>query len=96
MLTTNPTTNPAELTAPAMTAKELKQQIQYRGALHTAVMHNARTRVKEQLRAAGLKVNHYSAREITELAEEYVQHHREELIEAVRPWVRELVFKTKR
>ena len=83
-------------TATVMTAKELAQQIKFRACLAHAVLFKARTRVKDQLRAAGLKISHYSAREITELAEDYVQHHREELIEACRPWVHELVFKSKR
>jgi hypothetical protein len=83
-------------TATTMTAKELAQQIKFRGCLHHAVLYRARNKVKDQLRAAGLKISGYSARDLTALAEEYVQHHREELIEAVTPWVKELVFKTKR
>jgi len=79
-----------------MTAKELLQQQRYRACLAHAILYSARGKVKDQLRAAGLKVSGFSARDLTALAEEYVQHHREELVQAVRPWVEELIFKTKR
>jgi len=79
-----------------MTARELAQQIKFRACLHHAVLNRARSRIKDQLRAAGLKISHYSAREISELAEEYVHHHREELMESVRPWVERMIFKPKR
>jgi hypothetical protein len=69
-----------ETTTTVMTAKELKQQIQFKACLATAVLYKARGKVKDQLRAAGLKISGYSARDLTVLAEEYVQHHREELI----------------
>ena len=81
---------------PVMTAREVAQQIKFRACLAHAVLYRARNKVKDQLRAAGLKVSHYSARDLTALAKEYVRHHREELIEACRPWVHELVFKSKR
>ena len=82
-----------ETTATVMTAREAAQQIKFRAYLAHAVRFKARTRIKDQLRAAGLKVSHYSAREISELAEDYVQHHREELTTAVRPWVEQMIFK---
>ena len=97
LVTTKLKTNPAggqEMTAP--TAKELALQIKFRGCLAHAVLYRARNKVKDQLRAAGLKISGFSARDLTVLAEEYVQHHREELIQAVRPWVEELVLKSKR
>ena len=83
-------------TATVMTAREVAQQIKFRACLHTAVLHKARTKVKDQIRAKGDKVHHYSAREITELAERYLAEpgHREVLMELVRPWVQELIFKT--
>ena len=87
-MTTKLTTNP--------TARELAQQIKFRACLAHAVLFSARNRVKDQLRAAGLKISGYSARDLTALAEEYVQHHREELIKAVTPWIEEMVFKSKR
>jgi hypothetical protein len=93
VVTTNLTTNP---TATVLTAREVAQQIKFRACLGHAVLQSARNKVKDQLRAAGLKVSGFSARDLTALAEEYVQHHREELIQAVRPWVEELVFKSKR
>jgi len=73
------------------TARELAQQLKFRACLGHAVLYSARNKVKDQLRAAGLKISGFSARDLTALAEEYVQHHREELIEAVTPWVKELV-----
>jgi hypothetical protein len=86
----------ATATTTTLSAKELALQIKFKGCLHHAVLYRARNKVKDQLRAAGLKISGYSARDLTVLAEEYVQHHREELIEACRPWVEELVFKSKR
>src|SRR6516164_4283362 len=83
LVTTKLTTN--------STARELAQQLKFRACLGHAVLYSARNKVKDQLRAAGLKISGFSARDLTALAEEYVQHHREELIEAVTPWVKELV-----
>jgi hypothetical protein len=83
-------------TTTVSTARELAQQIKFKACLAHAVLYSARNKVKDQLRAAGLKVSGFSARDLTALAEEYVQDHREELIEAVKPWVEEMVFKSKR
>jgi hypothetical protein len=83
-------------TATTLTARELAQQQKFKACLTHAVLYRARNKVKDQLRAAGLKISHYSARDLTALAEDYVQHHREELVQAVKPWVEELVFKSKR
>ena len=80
-------------TTTVLTARELAQQIKFKACLAHAVLYSARNKVKDQLRAAGLKISGYSARDLTALAEEYVQHHREELIQSVKPWVEELVFK---
>ena len=81
-----------------MTARELRQQIAFRACLTTAVLHQARGKVKEKLRAANLKVHHYSAREITEMAEQWLAEpgHREIITQIVRPYVHEMIFKTKR
>ena len=81
-----------ETTVTVMTAREVAQQLKFRACLHHACLFRARGKVKDQLRAAGLKVSHYSAREISELAEDYVRHHKEELIQSVTPWVTQLVF----
>src|SRR5215472_17354288 len=83
-------------TATVMTAREAAQQIKFRACLATAVLHKARSRVKDHIRAEGGKVHHYSASEITELAERYLAEpgHRESLMELVRPWVEALIFKT--
>jgi hypothetical protein len=85
VVTTNLTTNP--------TAREVAQQLKFRACLTHAALFRARNIVKDQIRAEGKKVSHYSARDLTALAEEYVQHHREELTNSVRPWVEQLVFK---
>jgi hypothetical protein len=87
-VTTKLTTNSTE--------RELAQQLKFRACLAHAVLYSARNKVKDQLRAAGLKISGYSARDLTALAEEYVEHHREELIQAVKSWVEEMVFKSKR
>ena len=77
-------------------ARELKTAIQFRACLATAVLHKARTRVKEEIRAKGDKVHHYSARQISEMAERYLAEpgHREVLMELVKPWVTAMIFKT--
>jgi hypothetical protein len=82
-----------ETMATVMTARELVQQQKFRACLATAILFRARGKLKDQLRAAGLKISGYSARDLTALAEEYVQHHREELVESRRPWVEQLIFK---
>jgi hypothetical protein len=95
-MTTNLTTNQAT-TATVMTAKELLQQQRFRACLHTAILHRAKGRVKENIRAKGDKVSHYSAREIAELAEQYLEQpgHKESITQLVLPWVHELIFKTR-
>jgi len=89
-VTTNLTTNP--------TAREIAQQLKFRACLAHAVLFKARGKVKDQIRARGDKIAHYSAREITELANQYLAQpgHREILTQLVLPSVHERVFKTKR
>jgi hypothetical protein len=71
--------------ATVMTAKQLAAQLryqqQYRGAVATLCHLAARNKVKELLRASGRKVHHFTAREISEMASDYLLAHREELIE---------------
>ena len=43
----------------------------HRVAVRVRAMQIAKTAVKDQLRAQGLKVWHFSAKEITQLAEDY-------------------------
>jgi len=95
-LTTNSQVN--EIVQPAMTAKELRQQIQFRACLATAVLHKARGRIKEEIRAEGKKVSWFSACEISVMAEELLKKpgERERMIADCEGWVRELVFKAKR
>jgi hypothetical protein len=79
-------------------AKALKQQIQYRACLATAVLHRARNKVKANIRAEGKKVQHFDARTISTMAEELLKKpgEREKMIADCEGWVRELVFKSKR
>jgi len=85
-------------TATVMTAKEAAQQIKFRACLHTAVLNRARSKVKEHIRAEGRKVHHFSACEISAMAEELLKKpgERERMIADCEGWVRELVFKSKR
>ena len=87
-----------ETTATVMTAREVAQQIKFRACLHTAVLHKARNKVKANIQAEGKKVSHYSARDLTALAEELLKKpgERERMIADCENWVRELVFKAKR
>ena len=87
-----------ETTATVMTARQLAQQIKFRGCLAHAVRYRARNKVKEQLRAAGLKISGFSAKDLSELAEKDLANpeYRQRLVDEVRPWVEELVFKSKR
>ena len=49
-------------------------------AAHVLAMLRARNAVKEELRKQGLKVSHLAAREITSLAQVYLDDHHETLI----------------
>src|SRR5215471_13638736 len=55
LVTTKLTTN--------STARELAQQLKFRACLGHAVLYSARNKVKDQLRAAGLKISGFSARD---------------------------------
>jgi hypothetical protein len=85
-------------TATVLTARELAQQQKFRACLATAVLHRARNKVKDQIKAEGRKVHHYSARDLSAMAEELLKKpgEREKMIADCEGWVRELVFKTKR
>ncbi len=67
-----------------------------KSAVFTRALQLAKEAVKQQLRAQGLKVAHYSARHITILAEGYLDQHRTELMaeakETVECWVAEGLF----
>jgi hypothetical protein len=78
-----------------MTARELKAAIKYNACLATMVMFQARHWVKDNIRARGDKISHYSAREITELAEDYLAQpgRREAIVECVKPWIEDFLFK---
>ena len=87
-----------ETTATVMTAKELLQQQRFRACLSHAVLYRARGKVKDQIKAEGRKVAHFSAREISAMAEELLKKpgERERMIADCEGWVRELVFKSRR
>jgi hypothetical protein len=55
-------------------------------AVITLAIHKARRIVQDQIRARGEKVSHYAAKDITLLAEQYLNEHRHELIREA--WVR--------
>jgi hypothetical protein len=65
-------------------------------AAHVLAQHRARQAVKRQLQAQGLKVTHYSARDISVLANQYLAEHRPELmpdaVETIERWTAEGVF----
>jgi hypothetical protein len=81
-----------------MTARELAQQQKFRACLATAVLHRARNKVKDQIRAENKKISWYSACEISTMAEELLKKpgEREKMIADCEGWVRELIFKSKR
>ena len=64
----------------SLSPKRFKQKLrEHRTAVATLAMINARRAVKDQIRARGLKVAHFTAKEISILAEDYVAQHREQL-----------------
>ena len=69
-----------------LSAKQLAQQIRYNGCVRTFAMHQARGKAKEQIRARGDKVSHYSAREISEMAEVILAQNYEEYLKKARAW----------
>jgi len=75
-----------ETTTTVMTAKQLAQQIKYNGCVRTFAMHQARGKAKEQIRARGDKVAHYSAREISEMAEVILAENPNEYFTRARAW----------
>ena len=69
------------MAARSLSPKQIQERLQrHRVAVRVRAMQIAKTAVKDQLRAQGLKVWHFSAKEITQLAEDYFANHREELI----------------
>ena len=73
-------------TATVLSAKELAQQIRYNGCVRTFAMHQARGKAKEQIRARGDKVSHYSARDITEMAEVILAQNQDVYLKKARAW----------
>src|SRR5215468_7626001 len=66
--------------AGSLTPKQILERMQrHRSAVAVLAMQSARREVKAQIRAQGLKVAHYSAKEISILAEAHLAQHREQL-----------------
>ena len=63
-----------------LTVYEVQLRVSMIGGVFTIARMRARNAVKRQLRARGLKVSHYSAKEISVLAEEYFVQHRAALL----------------
>jgi hypothetical protein len=63
--------------SPKRAAERLRK---LRSAIRTMVLYKAKKTVKLRLQSEGLKVSHYSAKEIVELAEQYIAKHLEELV----------------
>ena len=71
-----------------LSAKELALQIRYNACVRTFATHQARGKVKELIRAEGHKVSAYTARQISEMAEDYLAQH-PELVAKARAWADE-------
>ena len=54
----------------------LSPAVRMRSAVYHHALYRSTLAVKRQLQAQGLKVAHYSAKEITFLAERYLDQHR--------------------
>ena len=66
--------------ARSLSPKQILERLQrHRHAVAVLAMPSARREVKAQIRAQGLKVAHYSAKEISILAEAHLAQHREQL-----------------
>ena len=64
----------------SLSPKQIQERMQrHRAAVAVLAMQSARREVKAQIRAQGLKVAHYSAKEISILAEAQLAQHREQL-----------------
>src|SRR5215467_14469378 len=68
------------MAARSLSPKQILERLQrHRSAVAVLAMQSARREVKAQIRAQGLKVAHYSAKEISILAEAHLAQHREQL-----------------
>jgi hypothetical protein len=71
--------------------RDSKRQAQARASMAHATItlarHSALKATKRQLQAQGLKVNHFSRRDLVARAEVYLADHREELIAEAKPIV---------
>jgi hypothetical protein len=66
---------------PILSPKRVAERVhRYRAAVITLALQRAKRVIEFELRAKGLKVAHYSRRELLLLAEDYFNQHRAELI----------------
>jgi hypothetical protein len=70
----------AQANASLSPKRQAEREQRFRCAVRTIALMRAKQAVKAQWRADGLKVSHFSAREIALQAEAYIAQHREELI----------------
>ena len=73
-------------TTTVLSAKELAPQIRYNACVRTFAKMQARGKAKEQIRARGDKVSHYSAREISDMAEVILAQNPDEYLTRARAW----------
>ena len=77
--------------ATVMTAKELKAQLRLRCAIGTLAKQKAIRHIKRLIAAKGHRLGDYTMREISLMAESYLEEHRAELVELVRPLATKIV-----
>ena len=76
-----------------LTAKELLAQQRLRAATATMARAKAKDKIKQQIRARGGKVSNYSFKELSQLADEYLSAHREELMPQAAAMAEQIVRK---
>ena len=60
--------------------RELAKRRQYHSAIRCLALHGARKVVKDDIRRRGLKLSAFTARQMSEMAELYAQHHWAKLV----------------
>jgi hypothetical protein len=60
--------------------REVAKRRQYHSAIRVLALHGAKAHVKKEIRARGLKIWDFTARQITELAELYAKHNWSKLV----------------
>ena len=77
--------------ATVMTAKELRQQLRLRCAIGTLAKQKAKKRIMAMVKSRGQRISDYTCRELSLMAESYLEEHRAELV-LVRPLAKEIVL----